>query len=42
MVLDPDQPAGLPVYFMLIDWADGRLLKSAISAMPATPWTEPS
>ena len=26
MVLDPTQPAGLPVYFMLIDWRDGRLL----------------
>ena len=26
VVLDPAQPAGLPVYFMLIDWRDGRLL----------------
>jgi RNA polymerase sigma-70 factor, ECF subfamily len=26
VVLDPTQPAGLPVYFMLIDWRDGRLL----------------
>ena len=26
VVLDPAQPAGLPVYFMLIDWQDGRLL----------------
>lgn len=27
VVLDPDQPAGPPIYFMLIDWRDGRLLK---------------
>ena len=26
VVLDPAQPAGLPLYFMLIDWQDGRLL----------------
>lgn len=26
VVLDPAQRAGLPVYFMLIDWRDGRLL----------------
>lgn len=26
VVLDPAQPAGSPVYFMLIDWRDGRLL----------------
>lgn len=26
VVLDPAQPAGLPAYFMLIDWRDGRLL----------------
>ena len=26
VVLDPAQPAGLPVYFILIDWRDGRLL----------------
>jgi RNA polymerase sigma-70 factor, ECF subfamily len=26
VVLDPAQPADLPVYFMLIDWRDGRLL----------------
>ena len=26
VVLDPAQPAGPPVYFMLIDWRDGRLL----------------
>ena len=26
VVLDPAQPAGLPLYFMLIDWRDGRLL----------------
>ncbi len=26
VVLDPDQPAGPPLYFMLIDWQDGRLL----------------
>jgi RNA polymerase sigma-70 factor, ECF subfamily len=26
VVLDPDQPAGPPLYFMLIDWRDGRLL----------------
>jgi RNA polymerase sigma-70 factor, ECF subfamily len=26
VVLDPAQPAGLPVYFMLIDWRDGNLL----------------
>lgn len=26
VVLDPTRPAGLPVYFMLIDWRDGRLL----------------
>jgi RNA polymerase sigma-70 factor (ECF subfamily) len=26
VVLDPAQPAGPPIYFMLIDWQDGRLL----------------
>ena len=26
VVLDPAQPAGPPLYFMLIDWQDGRLL----------------
>ena len=26
VVLDPDQPTGPPLYFMLIDWRDGRLL----------------
>ncbi|MPZ33469.1 MAG: sigma-70 family RNA polymerase sigma factor [Rhodospirillales bacterium] len=26
VVLDPDQPAGPPLYFMLIDWRDGHLL----------------
>ena len=26
VALDPDQPAGPPLYFMLIDWRDGRLL----------------
>jgi RNA polymerase sigma-70 factor, ECF subfamily len=26
VVLDPVQPASLPLYFMLIDWQDGRLL----------------
>jgi RNA polymerase sigma-70 factor, ECF subfamily len=26
VVLDPAQPAGLPLYFMLIDWRDGHLL----------------
>ena len=26
IVHDPDQPAGPPIYFMLLDWADGRLL----------------
>lgn len=26
VVLDPDQPAGSPLYFMLIDWRDGHLL----------------
>ena len=26
VVLDPDQPAGPPLYFMLIDWQDGHLL----------------
>ena len=26
VVLDPTQPASPPVYFMLIDWRDGRLL----------------
>ena len=26
VVLDPGQPAGPPLYFMLIDWRDGRLL----------------
>jgi RNA polymerase sigma-70 factor, ECF subfamily len=26
VVVDPAQPAGQPVYFMLIDWRDGRLL----------------
>ena len=26
VVLDPTRPASLPVYFMLIDWRDGRLL----------------
>ncbi|GEP59236.1 sigma-70 family RNA polymerase sigma factor [Reyranella soli] len=27
VVLDPAEPAGPPIYFMLIDWADGRLTK---------------
>jgi RNA polymerase sigma-70 factor, ECF subfamily len=26
LVHDPDQPSGPPIYFMLLDWADGRLL----------------
>jgi RNA polymerase sigma-70 factor, ECF subfamily len=26
IVHDPDQPSGPPTYFMLLDWADGRLL----------------
>jgi RNA polymerase sigma-70 factor (ECF subfamily) len=26
VVLDPAQPAGLPLYFMLVDWRDGHLL----------------
>ena len=26
VVLDPDQPTGPPLYFMLIDWRDGHLL----------------
>src|SRR5215218_1126830 len=26
VALDPDQPASPPLYFMLIDWRDGRLL----------------
>ena len=26
VVLDPDRPADPPIYFMLIDWRDGRLL----------------
>jgi RNA polymerase sigma-70 factor (ECF subfamily) len=25
IVHDPDQPSGPPIYFMLLDWADGRL-----------------
>lgn len=27
IVRDPDQPSGPPIYFMLLDWADGRLLE---------------
>lgn len=27
LVHDPDQPSGPPIYFMLLDWADGRLLE---------------
>jgi RNA polymerase sigma-70 factor, ECF subfamily len=27
IVHSPDQPSGPPVYFMLLDWADGRLLE---------------
>jgi len=27
IVHDPDQPSGPPIYFMLLDWADGRLLR---------------
>jgi RNA polymerase sigma-70 factor, ECF subfamily len=26
IVQSPDQPSGPPIYFMLLDWADGRLL----------------
>jgi RNA polymerase sigma-70 factor (ECF subfamily) len=26
VVVDPAQPAGPPIYFMLVDWRDGRLL----------------
>jgi RNA polymerase sigma-70 factor (ECF subfamily) len=26
IVHDPDQPSGPPIYFMLLDWADGRLI----------------
>jgi RNA polymerase sigma-70 factor (ECF subfamily) len=26
IVHDPDQPSGPPIYFMLVDWADGRLI----------------
>jgi len=27
IVHSPDQPSGPPIYFMLVDWADGRLLE---------------
>jgi RNA polymerase sigma-70 factor, ECF subfamily len=27
IVRSPDQPSGPPIYFMLVDWADDRLLK---------------
>ena len=27
IVYSPDQPSGPPIYFLLLDWADGRLLR---------------
>jgi RNA polymerase sigma-70 factor (ECF subfamily) len=27
IVYPPDQPSGAPIYFLLLDWADGRLLR---------------